>query len=67
MESIKKLEAQLAVNKLKEESLNKPNEELNEVKKLLQNEIRLRKTAEEEVKNLQNQAVQWKRSEVQLF
>ncbi|XP_076951931.1 kinesin-like protein KIN-UB [Bidens hawaiensis] len=64
MESIKKLEAQLAVNKLKEESLNKPNEELNEVKKLLQNEIRLRKTAEEEVKNLQNQAVQWKRSEV---
>lgn len=65
MEAIKKLEEQLAVNKVKEESLlNRPNEELAEVKKLLQNETLLRKAAEEEVKNLQNQVVQWKRSEV---
>lgn len=65
MESIKKLEAQLAVNQSKDESLHKTsNGELTEVKKLLQNETLLRKTTEEEVKNLQNQVAQWKRSEV---
>nr|XP_043606510.1 kinesin-like protein KIN-UA isoform X2 [Erigeron canadensis] len=65
MESIKKLEAQLAVNQIKDDSLHKaPNRELIEVKKLLQNETLLRKTAEEEVKNLQNQVTQYKRSEV---
>ncbi|KAD5316772.1 hypothetical protein E3N88_16718 [Mikania micrantha] len=65
MESIKKLEEQLAANKFKEESLhNRPNEELIEAKKLLHNETLLRKAAEDKVKNLQNQVVQWKRSEV---
>uniref|UniRef100_A0A5B6YKB1 Kinesin-like protein n=1 Tax=Davidia involucrata TaxID=16924 RepID=A0A5B6YKB1_DAVIN len=34
-----------------------------EVKKLLQNETLLRKAAEEEIDNLKNQLVQWKRSE----
>ncbi|KAI3689115.1 hypothetical protein L2E82_47064 [Cichorium intybus] len=37
--------------------------ELIEAKKLLQNEIQLRKAAEEEINNLRNQIVQWKRSE----
>ncbi|KAJ9549856.1 hypothetical protein OSB04_022399 [Centaurea solstitialis] len=37
--------------------------ELIEVKKLLQNEILLRKAADEEIGNLRNQVVQWKRSE----
>ncbi|KAM7525649.1 hypothetical protein LguiA_015551 [Lonicera macranthoides] len=38
-------------------------EELVEVKKLLQNEIHLRKVAEEEVNKFRNQLAQWKRSE----
>ncbi|RWR89310.1 kinesin-like protein KIN-UB isoform X2 [Cinnamomum micranthum f. kanehirae] len=38
-------------------------EELAEVNKLLQNEIQLRKAAEEEVKNLKSQLVEWKISE----
>ncbi|GJT89280.1 kinesin-like protein KIN-UA [Tanacetum coccineum] len=64
MESIKKLETQLAVKKSKDESLHKTsNGELIEVKKKLHNETLLRKAAEEEVKNLQNQVLQWKRSE----
>lgn len=75
MESIKKLEAQLEVNQdkrvkagFKDETLHKtPNGEVSveliEAKKLLQNEILLRKAAEEEISNLRNQVVQWKRSE----
>ncbi|KAI3727542.1 hypothetical protein L6452_16158 [Arctium lappa] len=84
MESIKKLEAQLAVNQekqgdgrvkvgFKDESLHKkPNgeaqgvagsAELIEVKKLLQNEMLLRKAADEEIGSLRNQVAQWKRSE----
>ncbi|XP_010276242.1 PREDICTED: kinesin-like protein KIN-UB isoform X2 [Nelumbo nucifera] len=38
-------------------------EEVAEVKKALENEICLRKAAEEEVNNLKSQLVQWKRSE----
>ncbi|KAL6007998.1 hypothetical protein ACLOJK_033503 [Asimina triloba] len=38
-------------------------EEIAELNQLLQNEIRLRKAAEDEVNNLKNQLVQWKRSE----
>lgn len=78
MESVKKLEAQLAVKQERvkvgfKETLHKtPNgeaeavaasAELIEAKKLLQNEIQLRKAAEEEINNLRNQIVQWKRSE----
>ncbi|KVH95487.1 Armadillo [Cynara cardunculus var. scolymus] len=83
-ESIKKLEAQLAVNQekqgdgrvkvgFKDESFHKKSNgeaqgasasaELIEVKKLLQNEILLRKAADEEIGNLRNQVMQWKRSE----
>ncbi|XP_071696330.1 kinesin-like protein KIN-UA [Rutidosis leptorrhynchoides] len=65
MESIKKLETQLAVKQSNDESRHKTsNGELIEVKKLLQNEILLRKSAEEEVKKLQNQVMQYKKSEV---
>lgn len=66
MESIKKLEAQLAVNHKKpngEAQGVAANAELIEVKKLLQNEILLRKAADEEIGNLRNQILQWKRSE----
>ncbi|KAI8546446.1 hypothetical protein RHMOL_Rhmol07G0118200 [Rhododendron molle] len=38
-------------------------EEVAEVKRLLQEETRLRKSAEEEVSNLRNQLMRWKRSE----
>lgn len=38
--------------------------EINELKKLLQNETHLRKTAEEEISSLRNQLAQWKRLEV---
>lgn len=76
MESIKKLEVQLAANQekqgdkrvkvgFKDEGVrSSTNAELIEAKKLLQNEILLRKAAEEEISNLRNQVVQWKRSEV---
>ncbi|KAI5655612.1 hypothetical protein M9H77_32799 [Catharanthus roseus] len=37
--------------------------EINELKKLLQNETHLRKTAEEEISSLRNQLAQWKRLE----
>ncbi|KAL7607836.1 hypothetical protein Lser_V15G09772 [Lactuca serriola] len=75
MESIKKLEVQLAANQekqgdkrvkvgFKDEGVrSSTNAELIEAKKLLQNEILLRKAAEEEISNLRNQVVQWKRSE----
>ncbi|KAI7988859.1 Kinesin-like protein KIN-UA [Camellia lanceoleosa] len=38
-------------------------EEVTEVKRLLQDETLLRKSAEEEVNNLRNQIIQWKRTE----
>ncbi|GMQ05132.1 hypothetical protein CsSME_00050279 [Camellia sinensis var. sinensis] len=38
-------------------------EEVTEVKRLLQDETLLRKSAEEEVNNLRNQLIQWKRTE----
>ncbi|KAL4570852.1 hypothetical protein LXL04_026515 [Taraxacum kok-saghyz] len=79
MESIKKLEAQLAVSQekqgdkrgkvgFKDETLHKTHNgevevELIETKKLLQKEILLRKAAEEEISNLRSQIAQWKRSE----
>ncbi|XP_058104679.1 kinesin-like protein KIN-UB isoform X1 [Magnolia sinica] len=46
-----------------EEPASSLSEEIAELNQLLQNEIRLRKAAEEEVSNLKSQLVQWKRSE----
>ncbi|KAL6004763.1 hypothetical protein ACLOJK_005319 [Asimina triloba] len=56
VESIKKLEEQKGPDSRKDE--------IAEIKRLLQNEIQLRKAAEEEVKNLKShQLLQWKKSE----
>lgn len=72
MESVKKLEEKLVSNQQKHNCDSFPDGKCNgqgpglsvaEVKKMLQNEINLRKTAEEEVKNLKSQLEQYTQSE----
>lgn len=41
-----------------------PSDEVNEIKQLLQNEILLRQSAEDEVNNLKSQLMHWKKLEV---
>ncbi|CAN4127453.1 unnamed protein product [Withania somnifera] len=69
MDAISKLEEQWAENKQKHEnekaksSILSASVEIAELKKLFENETISRKAAEEEIDNLKNQLVQWKRSE----
>ncbi|XP_073308544.1 kinesin-like protein KIN-UB [Primulina huaijiensis] len=69
MESIKMLEEKWAVNQQKqsingENHTGASNEEVAELKSLLQNENRLLKTAEEEIQNLKNQLLKFSKVEL---